>query len=233
MRNSLLSGSRKDPLHLPRRCGSFTLTRDDTDSDGRSNSMKIRIPLNAALGVLALLCFSSSAQAGLTICNRFDRAISVAFAIVGHEPGNTSQKSGNYWGWYGLATGECRRIRHIDGDNEFKEVTNGLVEVENGMVKNNWAMYLFARDDLGHVWDGKSSRVSSMRVGEVVSDRRDASGYVWPNTLNLCAPDGRVSPDVASVDSMNADTPCSRGLGRVPYFLINPRYAVEYQLEVK
>ena len=191
--------------------------------------MTIRIMLNASLGFLALLCFSASAQAGLTICNRLDRAISVAFAIAGYGSGNTSQKDANYWGWYGVAPGECRRIRHIDGDNEFKEVTNGLVDVKNGMVDNKWAMYLFVRDDLGHVWDGKASRVSSDRKDEPVGDRRDASGYVWPNTLDICLPTGHGDPDVASFDQMNSHTPCQR----VSYFLINPHYAVNFQLDIR
>ncbi len=192
--------------------------------------MRIHTLPKAAFGVLAVLYFSASAQAGLTICNRSDRAISVAFALVSHPAGKPSENSANYWGLYGVAPGECRRIRHIDGDNEFKEVTNGLVEVENGMGKDpNLAMYLFARDDQGKVWDGKTSHVSSMRKDEVVGDRRDSSGHVWPNTLDICLPTTRGSPDVASVDMMNADTPCRR---RVSYFLINPRYAVEFELDV-
>jgi hypothetical protein len=146
--------------------------------------MSIRILLNAAYVFVATLYFSTSAQAGLTICNQFDRAISVAFAVAWHEPEIPSQKLVNYFGWYGVASGECRRIRDLYGDNAGGEVTSGLVKVEGGIVRDsNAAMYLFVRDDQGHVWDGRTTRLSSRREGEVVGDRRDASGYVWPNGL--------------------------------------------------
>jgi hypothetical protein len=163
-----------------------------------------------------------------------DRALSVAFAIAGHEPATPAQKIANFYGWYGVAPGECRRIRDLYGDNTGGEVTNGLVKVVGGIIADsNDAMYLFVRDDLGHVWDGKTARLSSRRQGEVVGDRRDASGYVWPNTLDICSPTGRNLPDVASYDSMKADTQCDPGSRKVPYFLVNPRYAVEFKLDVQ
>jgi hypothetical protein len=196
--------------------------------------MSIGFP-SAAFVFVATLCFSASAQAGLTICNRFDRAISVAFAVAWHDqPETPSQKLANFFGWYGVASGECRRIRDLYGDDAGGEVTNGLIKVEGGIVKDsNGAMYLFVRDDQGHVWDGKTTRLSSRRVGEVVADRRDASGYVWPNTLDICSPTGRGSPDVASFDSMNSSTQCDPGSRKVAYFLINPRNFVEFKLEVQ
>src|SRR5258707_15528279 len=135
--------------------------------------MSIRILLSAAFVFAAALYWSTSAHAGLTICNRFDRAISVAFADVWHEPGLSSQKIANFFGWYGVASGECRLIRHFNGDDTYGEVQNGMVKVENGIVKNsngasNGAMYLYVRDDQGHVWDGKTTRLSSRRQGETV-----------------------------------------------------------------
>jgi hypothetical protein len=199
----------------------------------RSKSMRARILPTAAFGFAAVLYLSATAQAGLTICNRFPRAISVAFAMALHEPGNTAKKIANFFGWYGVASGECRRIRDIDGDNSHDEVTNRLIDVAGGVVKNNQAMYVFIRDDQGQVWDGKTARVSSLGRDEGVGDRRDASGYVWPNTLSICSPTGHGSPDVASVDTLSSDTRCDPGSTRVPYVLINPRYAVEFKLEVK
>ena len=196
--------------------------------------MRLRILINAAFTFAATLYFTASAQAGLTICNRFDRAISVAFAVAWHEPATPVEKLANYFGWYGVASGECRRIRNLYGDNTGGEVTNGLVKVEGGIVRDsNAAMYLFVRDDAGHIWDGKTTRLSSRREGEVVGDRRDASGYIWPNTLDICSPTGRGSPEVASVDLMKSNTHCDPGSGKVTYFLINPRYFVEFKLDVQ
>jgi hypothetical protein len=197
--------------------------------------MSIRILLSAAFAFGATLFFSAPAQAGLTICNRFDRAISVAFAAAWHDqPEAPSEKLANFFGWYGVASGECRRIRDLYGDDAGGEVTNGLVKVEGGIVANsNGATYLFVRDDQGHVWDGKTARLSTRRQGEAVGDRRDASGYVWPSTLDICSPTGRGSPDVASVDSMKSDTRCDPGSRKVPYFLINPHNFVEFKLEIQ
>ena len=195
--------------------------------------MRIRVLLTAAFGFLALLYFSASAQAGLTICNRFPRAISVAFAVAFHGTENPSHTLANFYGWYGVASNECRRIRHIDGDNEFNEVTNGLTKVENGLVKTDGAMYVFIRDDQGKVWDGRTARVSSTRQDEVAVQRRDARGYVWPDTLDICSPTGHGDPNVASVDLLYAEPRCDEGSRKVPYVLINPLYAVEFKLEVK
>jgi hypothetical protein len=194
--------------------------------------MIIRISSIAALGFLAALFASASAHAGVTICNRIDRALSVSVAFVWHEAGLSSKKTANYYGWYGVAPGECRMIRHIDGDNSANEVTNGLVKVENGMVSNpNGAMYLFVKDDQGHAWDGTHSRLSSLRQGEPVGDRRDDSGYLWPNTLNICSPNGRSPPDIASVDFLDPEH--EHWCSRVSYFLINPRYFVNFELNVQ
>jgi hypothetical protein len=200
----------------------------------RNNQMGIRIALHSAFMFAVAVFSAASAHAGLTICNRFDRAISVAFALAAHDPGLPSQRHANFFGWYGVASGECRLVRHLYGDNSYGEVTNGLVKVENGIVRDaNSAMYLFVRDDQGHVWNGNTTRVSSQRQGEAVGERRDDSGYVWPNTLNICSPTGHGSPDVASVDTLSSDTKCDPGSSAVPYFLINPRYAAEFTLDVR
>jgi Protein of unknown function (DUF1036) len=192
--------------------------------------MIVRIRLIASLGFVVALLSSAPAQAGLTICNRVDRAISVSLALVGYYEGGPSKKIANFFGWYGVAPGECRMIRHISGDNAYNEVTNGLVKVENGMASNpNGAMYLFVKDDQGHVWDGIHSRLSSQRQGEPVGDRRDDNGYVWPNTLDICSPTGHSPPDIASVDFLDSAPLCSR----VSYLLINPKYFVEFQLDVQ
>jgi hypothetical protein len=196
--------------------------------------MRNRILAKAALGFAAFFCLSSSAHAGLTICNRFDRAISVAFAVAFHSSERAGQNLANFYGWYGVASGECRRIRDVPGDNAHDEVTNGLIKVENGLVKDSKeAMYVYIRDDQGKVWDGKTGRVSSMRQDEAVVDRRDATGYVWPNTLDICSPTGHGDPNVASVDFLTAGAQCDPGSRKVAYVLVNPRYAVEFKLEVK
>jgi hypothetical protein len=188
--------------------------------------------ISAAIASLAAFLSATAASAALTVCNKTDKAVSVSFASVRRYTTEPSEFTANFWGWYGIGPGECRRVRTFVGDNEYHEIEAGMVKVVNGVMKSdNGAMYLYARNDVGGQWNGQH-HVRSLSSTADPDHRRDDSGYEWPDTMNICVPTGKSDPNIASVDFLNPiQLPCE--VGRAPYFMINPRFAVQYQLDLQ
>jgi uncharacterized membrane protein len=189
-----------------------------------------RIFLSAAVAGLAVFS-ATAASAALTVCNKTDKAVSLSYAMVTRHPEGPNEFVANFWGWYGVGPGECRRVRAFLGDNEYHEIEAGMVKVVNGEMKyEHSAMYLYARNDVGGQWNGRHHAHSVEKSAEP-DHRRDDSGYLWPDTFNICPPTGKSDPNIESVDLINPDTIACEA-GRVPFFVINPRFAVNYQIDL-
>jgi uncharacterized membrane protein len=191
-----------------------------------------RILFRAAFAAAALSLSATAASAALTVCNKTDKAVSVSYATVRHHPEGPNEFVANFRGWYGVGPHECRRVLAFLGDNEYHEIEAGLVKVVNGEMKNrNEAMYLYARNDVGGQWNGQH-QAHSLSSTAGPDHRRDDSGFNWPDAMNICPPTGQSDPNILSVDFINPYTITCEA-GRVPYFVINPRFMVKYELDLQ
>jgi len=199
----------------------------------------IRLPFIRTLLTATMIgLFVEPAAAKFTVCNHFDKAISVSFASVMRYQ-NPFHRIAHFFGWYGVGAGECRAIKSLGGDNSGGEVTNGQVTVQNGILRNvNEAMYLYVRDDLGKTWNAQTTSILP-KTGAQFGHRTDDGGYVWPDSLNICTPSPREPVqypggfDIIHLDFIEEPPKCSPGTARAPYFMINPMYYVEFQIDVR
>jgi len=64
-------------------------------------------------------------------------------------------------------------------------------------------------------------------------------GWIWPDSLNICTPSPREPVqypggfDIIHLDFIEEPPKCSPGTARAPYFMINPMYYVEFQIDVR